>query len=179
MLIPAIRQLADWFSGTVTDASAVDRGVNACIDGLTLDGTDSAPPDVTVYDETRNALVARNEPPATLPAVIVSAAPSQIESTIIQPTSGPLSGPVRILVRVVLKQSDSDEGVEDAYYILRAVVASWQYFTRNQTKWTRGDTAIIPLRDGQIEWLGMDANRDDKLVSTALVLTVQVRITTP
>ena len=141
----AVRQVADWLG----DAT---YGVNAVRASIPKDVADSAPAAVTIYDETRDAWVARGQVPRTKtgtgPLLLVRAGddtPMPIFPT--QGNSG--FAPVEVLVCYVRRapaagstEAESDDAVRDIYQTMRACARALavQYDTQeaNPTKMSVG-----------------------------------------
>ena len=183
MINEPIRLLADWLSGTLKDASNVDRGLNVQLAALTTDDSDPAPPAVTVVDETREGPAARNEPGDELPALIVSLQSLSAESTTMSPATGPRQIPLTVGFRYVAKEGVSATAVAQAYYTAQAIMMSWSYLVlpANEAKRVRNGVTIIPYSDPQS---GFDlqpvlAQREDDHVSIGLTLRLLARRTIP
>lgn len=114
-----VRIVADWLAN-LTSAGA---GVNALLNSVPLDGGDSAPPPVTVYDATRDNWVARkllpNDETITLPAVAVFLlAPAQVDGEVGQTVQ---DGTFSLAIAYLFQKSDTKSGVQAALYTKRAI----------------------------------------------------------
>lgn len=179
MILEPNRLITDWLNGTLTDYAGLNKGVGAALTSLFTSGSyndsgDAKPSTPTAYDETRNAAVARNDVPDTLPAILVSV--SRAEWSAIYMAQPPRVGTCSLLVRYVIKNSDTDEGVQDAAYVLRAILISIQelWLPQNDTKRTRNGVTIYPVGD-TVTYEPMQAQREDGFISFGLTWNLDTR----
>ncbi len=132
MIVAAIRQTADWLSHATT-------GVNALRANVPRDTGEAAPGAVTIYDETREAWVARGQVPRAKTgtgALLLVRGPDELEVPLFggEPSGGFTDCEVRVLyVRRALAASvESDDAVRDVYQTLRVCARSLalQYTTQ-------------------------------------------------
>lgn len=113
-MIEHVRMVSDWLS----DAT---YGVNVRLATLDIDGGDTAPGSVTIYDDSRNAIIARKRWPqdmATTRGLIVHDLGTVWRVGI---QNGYQSGVCQVGVLLVIPVAETDEAVEDCGYIMRAV----------------------------------------------------------
>lgn len=120
MIVPAVRLTADALAHLTT-------GVNALLAAVPRDVGDAAPGDVTVYDETRDAWVARGTVPRTKTgngALLLVRGPDDLDLPLFgsQGDGGWTPCEVRVLhIRRALAASvESDDAVRDMYQVFRA-----------------------------------------------------------
>lgn len=124
MIVAAIRQTADWLAHAST-------GVNALLASVPKDVTDTVPANVTIYDETRDAWVARGQvnrtKTGTGPLLLVRG-PDELEVPIFgtQGDGGASPCEVRVLFirRAPAASVESDDAMRDVYQTLRACARS-------------------------------------------------------
>lgn len=175
------RGLSDWLNGSTLDYQGNPQGIGVQLvtlfnSGTHTDSGDARPNAPTVYDETRSAPVSRNEPPVTTEATVsVSVLSSSVAATYM--SQPPRIGTATVLLRYVGKNSDTDEGVEDAFYIMRAILMSLAVLFNgyNSAARTRNGVTFFPTEE--IGYEPMVAQREDSSVSLGLLLTLNTRST--
>lgn len=116
-MIEPVRIVADWLE-------AATNGVNARLASVPRDGGDAQPPDVAIYDETRDDRIGRGrvaDTEDTLPAVYVT-----LRSGTILPESQVMDDgffSADLLIRYATRQTDASRAKQEAFYTLRA--AAW------------------------------------------------------
>lgn len=125
MIVPAVRQVADWLS----DAST---GVNVQLATVPGDALEPVPADVTVWDATRSAWVARGEVPreqtAAGPLLLVRG-PDEAELPTWAGDESAGWAAIEVIVAYVVRPGidvASDDALRDAYQTLRAAVRALQ-----------------------------------------------------
>jgi hypothetical protein len=170
------RQIRDWLNGTATDYAAAAQGIAVKLALLTSgsykDVGDTLPTAPAVYDETRNAPVARNDVPAE-PSVSVSVISSSVQAMYM--TQPPRIGTATVLIRYAAQNSDTDAGVTDAFYILRAILMSLTELWKpvNQAKQTRNGVYFFPVEE--VTYEPIVAQRESSDISFGLLLTLNTR----
>lgn len=135
MKVAAIRQTADWLAHVVT-------GVNALLATVPRDVGEAAPPNVTVYDETRDDWVARGTVPRKKtgngPLLLVRG-PEEVQLPIFGTQEAGGYTPIDVLVLYIRRAAaagasavESDAAVRDVYQTSRAIARSiaLQYTTQ-------------------------------------------------
>lgn len=166
MQLEAQRIVADWLA----DATS---GVNAKLDVLSYDGTDTQPADlatiVAACDDT-NAAFGRFDG-LTLPAVIV--APRDIEHKdpeIPQPNSG-VDGVVTLLIRYAERTADGAKALRNGAYVTKAILASLRELHKNENAASRTRNDIQLWSCEGLREPGLYEETDD----TWLISAVEVR----
>lgn len=125
MIVAAVRQTADWLG----DAT---HGVNALLASVPGDVGDTAPPNVTIYDATRQDWVARGVIPrgdtGNVPLLLVRG-PDEAEIPLWAGTDGGGWGDVEVRIAYVRRPGvtrASDDVLTQAYQTLRAAARSLQ-----------------------------------------------------
>lgn len=174
-MIP-MRIVADWLSdGT--------NGVNAELAAMTtddLDTSDTVPPNVaTIIDESRDGNAALKLIPddLTLPALLIfQSAAFAIPIALSQGKLKAEVGPIAIAYAV--KSSKAEEGKEDAFYTMDAVVRSLNnLFVGNDATRVRAGIQLVNLR--QLELAPMEEERGSAMLTLALITRFQVHDTRP
>lgn len=177
-MVEAIRAVADWLAGTTLDYASASQSVNTKLAAMTFDGADTAPSNVTVSDATRSPTAARRETPDTLPAVIVSLAGMSLDHAVM---SYEKLGEVRILVRLAAENIETDDGLRDHLYRLRAVAKSLHQFhlAANNTARTRNNFHFVPSARTPMEMVIPETPREDTAITTGWQVTYEVRELSP
>lgn len=165
--------VADWLSGTKLDVSAASQAVTVHLAAMTYDGSDTAPALTGgVVDETRDAKAARNEPPATLPALVVTLTDLRLEAAAM--ISSAQLGTAQVFVWYAAENSASADGLRDALYMMRAVRRSLERLHRgaeanNGRK--RNNIAIVAKGDEPMTLSRVQLRQEDTDVATGLMIT--------
>jgi hypothetical protein len=141
VLLETDRILADWLAGAA--------GVNAKLPLVPRDGGDPVPANVTVADETRHDDVALGRLPAALPCVAVSVQDIEYQDPVQPHVTDQVTARVTVLIRYGQRGVDSDRGLADASYTLRAVLMSLRELHTNEqaAARTRGSVQLISCDD--------------------------------
>jgi hypothetical protein len=170
------RQVRDWLNGTATDYAAAAQGIAVKLALLTSggykDAGDTLPSAPTVYDETRSAPVARGDVPAE-PSVSVSIISSSVAATYM--SQPPRIGEATVLIRYAAQNSDTDAGVTNAFYTLRAILMSltelWK--PENEAKRARNGVFFYPVEE--VTYEPIVAQRESSDITFGLLLTLNTR----
>lgn len=152
MLLESVRMVAAWLG----DAT---NGVNAILAAQSRDGSDAAPPDVTVLSEVDSERAALGRPADTqdeedatpVPVLAVSAFGGDDASP---QTVRPIGdGSVKVLVRYEARNASAARGRRDAYYTLRATMQCLRALSLEGTAGdrTRNSVHLIALNELRIE----------------------------
>jgi hypothetical protein len=174
MIVAAIRQTADWLADGTT-------GVNALLAAVPKDVTDTAPPTVTIYDETRDAWVARGAVPRAKTGngpLLLLRGPDEAELPIFgtQGDAGAVPVEVRVLYlrRALAATVDSDDAVRDVYQTFRAIARSLalQYDTQEAAPARNSVDLYRPTLRVLRGLAPLDPNKPDgELITGALAIT--------
>ncbi len=174
MILEAIRIIDSWLQdGT--------NGVNVKLAGLTLDGSDTVPPDiVTFLEETSSAQVARGRMPeatSQLPCLAVLQSGEVVVPAHIGTTY--FDADITITIWYAAKDKDSDNGRQDAMYTVRAIRQSLTELFKpgNSASRVRGGVQMFP--SGEITIPPLFTIQDDVPISGAVELKVKIRDTDP
>lgn len=178
-----VRIVADWMAGTTAGSTSV-TGILQLSD-FPKDSADSLPSLPTHYDSTRNGFAARGVFPkdgsVTYPCVVTGFASLDYgEQRKTHTGNADLQqGECRVTVTIATRLQDSDEGVEDVGYLVRATLGSLALLNAP-------DKFAARTRNGfqLLECIGMSmrnvrAEDDDKLIGTQIELTYLTHETTP
>ena len=172
MILEALRITAAWLQdGT--------NGVNALIDGLTQDGGDSDPPDVTVLEESTSPVAARRhlDVNTSVPVLMVVLARAVGSEGYV--TTNYLSGSVTVGILYATRNADSDEGTEDALYTLRAVQQSINLLMKPANVASRTRNNVVLTHTSRMEILPVENDREDAVITHGLFVTYEARDTEP
>lgn len=179
MILETVRIVADWLTGAM-------YGVNAMLATVPLDGTDTRPASVTVFDETRDGPTARRKVPATKPCLLVRQQDDATADGEPYPVGGPRQAHVTLGLWYADTQSASETGNRNTHYVLRAARESLRRLT-DPTDPTMAAAATTAKTRGSIQLLKTEAVRavtaheplEDSLLLGALFVTFTVRDTAP
>lgn len=167
-----VRIVANWLNnGTY--------GVNAVAAAIPRDGSDAAPDQVHVYDETRNGWVARNEvprPAGTLvqfPAVIVFLRDSQAAAGVpeSQDTGArTVDGSITVVAQLLLQKSATETAVMQGMYLLRAVRNSLMQLNDPSRDTARTLTGVRLMPADSIHQGQLDAPVGDNVLSAGALM---------
>lgn len=178
-----VRIVADWLAGTTAGSTSV-AGMLALSD-FPKDAADSLPDNPTHYDSTRNGFAARGVFPkdgsVAYPCVVVGYAAMRWDGEPATHTGNAQlePGEVQVAVTVAHRLQDSDEGVEDVGYLVRAVKGSLTRLNRPERMAERTRNGFQLLACQNISAEPIKAEDDDKLIGTQLLLTYSTHETTP
>lgn len=169
------RMVADWLSGTQLDVLGASQSVATHLAAMTYDGADTAPALTGgVVDETRDAKAARNEPPATLPALVVTLTDLRMEPSAM--VSACQVGTAQVFLWYAAETASSAAGLRDALYVMRAVRRSLTRFhdaSEANAARKRNNLAIVPgTEDMQLARLQL--RREDTDLTTGLLVPYTV-----
>lgn len=170
----AVRMVADWLQ----DAT---YGIDAIAAVVPRDGSDSAPPTVHVYDETRHGWVARNQIPKPqgtsiqFPAVVVFLQNGKYDSGVPDSQSTgarTIDGTVQLAVQLLMADSTTENVVTSGLYLLRAIRNALLQLDdpANENARTRTEIRLGPsqsVMQGQL-----DAPVSDSIVSVGALVVV-------
>jgi hypothetical protein len=180
MSLEAVRLVADYLDNA-------DTGVNAilALADFPLDSGDAAPAAVTVYDATRDGWVARMTAPrasqgVTYPCLTVRATRQSYhpERKLESEGGKSIAGEVTVVIEYIVRLVDSEEAVEDASYVMRAILGSLCAFNdaalevRTRNGVTLDDCTAIERSD-------VAAPYEDVVALATLALTYTTRESTP
>lgn len=171
-MVEITRMVADWLSGTTLDVSAASQAVTVHLAAMTYDGSDTAPALTGgVVDETRDAKAARNEPPDTLPALVVTLTDLRMDAAAM--VSAAQLGTAQVFVWYASANATSDDGLRDALYVMRAVRRSLERLHRGQEANNgrkRNNIAIVAGTD-PMTLSRVQLRQEDSDVATGLMIT--------
>jgi hypothetical protein len=172
MMLETIRIVTDW----VQDAT---DGVNANLDTIDYDGSDTAPDDVAYFgDDTRDEIVALRKDPPKYPAIYVTEdAPWTMEGEV--NTICRRAEDITIAIRYLIRAHDRYSGRRDTYYTLRAVVASVKELMDNANLASRTRDNVCIESAESISQLIVHEAVGEATVTGAVVVTFRVIDTAP
>src|SRR3990167_3682755 len=135
-MIEHVRIVSDWLSDG-TD------GVNARLAALAIDAGDSAPGSVTIYDDSRNAIIARKVWPddlKTTRGLLVYDLGTEWRIGI---QNGYQEGVCRTGVLLAIPVAATDEAIEDCGYLMRAVLQALNDLSEPANEADRTRNAIV------------------------------------
>lgn len=172
-MIEPVRIVADWLA----DAS---HGVNSQLPLVARDAGDAQPPDVTVQDETRDAVVARGQLPDTTDAersgayVVVEG----FEEDLGQETLSPMRyGSVTLLLRYKSRTPNTAAGRVAEAYTMRAVVRSLTLLHDDSQQDARSRNGVNLVACTGIKRGHFRADDADSLLTSGLLVTYQIEDT--
>lgn len=175
-MVEAVRMVADWLAGVTLDAQGASQAVTVQLAAMSYDGSDTNPGLAGgVVDETRNGDAARNDIPATLPALVVSVEELEVDTATMVSTEQ--RGTVRVLVRYAADNVVSASAARDSYYVMRAVRRSLQRLNlpgeaNNGRK--RNGVAILPHRSESMRLVKVAAQPEDGGVTAAWMIPFEI-----
>lgn len=178
-----VRIVADWLAGTTAGSTSV--AAILALSDFPKDSADSLPSNPTHYDSTRNAFAARGEFPrdgsVTYPCVVVGFGGLQYpkEAELSTENAKLEEGEATVIVTVAHRLQDSDEGVEDVGYLVRAVKGSLTrlHEAEKQAARTRNGFALLVCSGCSLSAIRSDV--DDKFIGVQLTLSYTTHETTP
>lgn len=178
-----VRILADWLAGTTAGSTSVTAVI--ALSDFPKDSADSLPGNPTYYDSTRNGFAARGEFPkdgsVTYPCVVTGFGGLRYDVEEKNHTDGAKlqEGVCTLVVTVAHRLQDSDEGVEDVGYLVRAVKGSLTLFDApgGLTARTRNGFSLLTLQSVALSPISSET--DDKLIGTQFTLIFLSHETTP
>jgi hypothetical protein len=178
-----VRIVGDWLNGTTSGSTSVATII--ALSDFPKDAADSLPSNPTHYDSTTHGFAARGEFPkddsVTYPCVVVGFGGLRYEIAEEQKhTADALlqRGNATVHITVAHRLQDSDEGVEDVGYLVRAVKGSLTHFHRaDVSKRTRNGFQLIACES--ITMANVRSETDDKWIGTQMTLTYSTHETTP
>ena len=180
MILDTLRIVSDWFADPT-------YGVAAMLAQVPLDGSDTRPAGVEIYDETRHADVAIGllPVPATAGHVVLAVNMARDGVTVDGNAMPPIAdGQVPIVIRIGRASSTPVTAVRDALYVSRAAYWSLRRLMKNdadayaaRTQRNGGTVAILTLAHLAITPFHVQLE-DVQLVATWLAV-LNVRDNTP
>ena len=166
MQLEGQRMLASWL-GNAT------YGVNAKLDVLTYDGSDTQPADVaTIVAAADNVDAAFGRfDGLTLPAIIVSARETEHRDPDQVQPSGEVYGSVTLLVRYAERTASATTALRNGAYVTRAIIASLRELHKPANEASRQRNNIYLLATEALRDLGTYEETEDAW----MVTTVEVR----
>jgi hypothetical protein len=164
----------------VTDALAHESyGVNATLASLPLDGDDVRPEaPATIKDSTRDAIVARNRVNDELPSLTVLLDDGTVDMDGEVQTSY-RDADINVVIQYLGKNIDSDGGLADGFYMLRAVERTIRTLMLNENANDRTRNGIQLLQVNSIRHAPGFASANDALAAGELSVSFRVRDTAP
>lgn len=157
-------------------------GVNAMIDGLTLEGGDARPDHVTVYDSVRHGWVARKtfaltNMNATLPGVAVFVTNVEVLTPEIETVVR--DAHITVALAHLAEKSATEVGNYNALQTIRAILRFLRAFSANGNATMRTRNGIIVERIDEIVPQSVAAIKDDVFIGASVEVTFYVRETSP
>jgi len=174
-MVEVNRMVRDWLAGTKLDYLGAAQGVAQMLAAMTFDGSDTAPTLTSVVDETQDDNAARNDEPATKPALVVSVHEWEVEPAFMVTTEQ--RGTCRVLVRYLAEVLDSSNAVRDSYYVMRAVRRSLARLHKAEEATNgrrRNNVAILARADEPMRMVKVEAQREDTGVTAAWLVPYDV-----
>lgn len=174
-MVEIARMVKDWLDGTTLDALGASQAVSVHLAAMTYDGTDTAPTTPTVYDETSDGSTARDDEPTSMPGLQVSVPELLMDSDTFAATEQ--RGTCKVMIRYVDSETVSQNAVRDGFYVLRAVRRSLHRFhhaREGNAGRKRNNLAILPSPTEKIQFVKVQAAREDGGLYTALIVPYDV-----
>jgi hypothetical protein len=178
-----VRIVADWLNNVTTGATSVTEIL--ALSDFPKDSADSLPSNPTHYDSTRNGFAARGVFPrdgsVTYPCVVVGFMGLRYDVFRKEHTADAKlqQGEATVTVTVAQRLQDSDEGVEDVGYLVRAVKGSLDLLHAPDKLAERTRNGVSLLHLTSMTMGNVRAEDDDKLIGIQFVLTYATHETTP
>jgi hypothetical protein len=175
----AVRIVADWLNDTTTGATGVNDIL--ALSDFPKDAADSLPSNPTYYDSTRNAWASRGNFPqtsqgVTYPCVVTRFMRGTYPVNRREGITGDsyLFGEASVAVIVAHRLQDTDEGVEDIGYLVRAVLNSLMAFHEAAAvkRQRNAYEILLPL---SIEVQPYPPEHEDNLVATSILIQYKTR----
>ena len=166
----AVRIVANWLNdGTY--------GVNAIAAVVPLDTDDTVPPAVTVYDETRDGWVARNQVPrptskVAMPAVIVFLQQAQSPGGVVPSASGGrvANGTVQLAIQLLMDEAHTETAVTAGMYLMRAIRNSLMQLDEGENDAARTLVGVRLLPSKSLVQGQLDAPQSDGVLSLGAIV---------
>jgi hypothetical protein len=174
MILETIRAVTDWLNNAT-------YGVNAKLSTVTRDGGDPAVDSIQlITDETRNFEVAIRKIPAT-PRPNISVFLANDVDMSPKEFSGTRNGDVTVIIRYAVDENNTNSGLRDAYYTMRAVIASLKDFNSNgpAPEFARSRNGVQIIAITEMVEMQPFQTPEDTAISTGLRITFEVRDTQP
>jgi hypothetical protein len=181
MSVEAVRLVADW----LTHAT---EGVNPVLVLVPRFSGDAAPtPLAGIYDRARHGWVARGrvprsgDNPPTLPLALVMPGEITQDPSIKTSAEGTktIAGTLEVIVQVVIEDSDTDDGVTDLSYYLRAIRGSLLNFATAARASSRTANGVQLVQMTKLAAHEPPAPAEDKRLTGAVAATFTTRETVP
>lgn len=175
MELETIRMVADWLEGAAPGSS--NASVNAFLPSVPRDAGDDVPPNVTVYDSTRDEWVTLQKVPheseVTLPALVVCPADAlRMDGEVMTVFR---DGRGKLAVVYVDRRADRKALNQNALYTARAVRQSLKAFHDPVNAGSRARNNIHLLNCEQIEELGIYKEWADAWASRVVMPEYRIR----
>ena len=173
-----VRIVADWLNDTTSGAVGVNDVLAVSDFPLDTSPADALPANPTYYDSTRHAFAARGLWPAegqgvTYPCVVTRFGGIDYPLEAQQSTTGAVEQPGVCTVVVIIAQrlANSNEGVEDVGYLVRAVCNSLAVLNlaANRTKRTRNGFTLQDCTSVRVQ--PMPIEHEDNVIAVGIALT--------
>lgn len=178
-----VRILADWLNGQTSGSTSVTAVLQ--LSDFPKDGSDSLPSAPTHYDSTRHGFAARGVFPkdssVTYPCVVVGFGGLRYDVAEQTHTANAKlqAGTCTLHVTVAHRLQDSDEGVEDVDYLVRAVKGSLTLFDAPGGLAARARNGFQLLAIQRVALSPITAEDDDKLIGTQFTIDFLTHESTP
>ena len=172
MKIETLRVIAEWLD----DAT---YGVNALLPNVPLDGSDTVPPDVFVLNAADDPHAALDQIPTDvdeLPALIVTLYTSPVDQVVPASQPWPPDAQVDVVIRYAGRNVQSEIGVRDESYTMRAVwrsVALLMTTSAGLTARSRNSVQVVGV--SAMRELTLDRPHADAVMTGAVLVTCRVR----
>lgn len=167
-----LRLIADWLADSTT-------GINAHLASLDYDGSDAAPSNVTVVDETRSGKVARREFTNELSGEVWVYRASAYTWDAGGDNQGRHDTPdLDVAIHYFDRTAVSETGMRNDMYVHGAIMKSLRNLQQGSTAARTRNTAQL-LRLASFRREPTAQTEDGVIVAGALVVTVQARETNP
>jgi len=177
------RIVADWLNDVTSSATSVSDII--ALSDFPKDAADSLPTAPAIYDSSRNGFAARGVFPkdgsVTYPCIVVGFVGLRYENFRKTHDSNAKlqQGEATVTVTIAHRLQDSDEGVEDVGYLVRATKGSLDVLHGPTKLAARTRNGISLLHLTALTMGNVRAEDDDKLIGTQFVLTYATHETTP
>lgn len=168
MITESVRAIADFLEHAT-------YGINAILPNVPRETDVTVPAAITIYDETRDPEIARDQVPNTLPALLVSTAATPIDQS--NPANKPYPADmlVDVLIRYVVSRSQTDVSVAHSHLVVRAILKNINYFMQPAQAALRTRNQVQIWHVPRVSVANTYTSNDDNLTTQSVLVTLQCR----
>lgn len=168
MIVSVLRLTTAWLQNAT-------HGINAQLDALNYDGSDTQPADVVTFaDEVTHEDAALGRVPEATPAVVITVERATAINDQVVADVG--DGTVMLNIRVAVDDVDAKDAKRDGGYYLRALMWSlrrWVSQDPAASTRTRNDVQIVEI--GEMEFNALYESKEDKVITAGARVPLTVR----